>query len=182
MLSYISFISATERVGKSLDGRGAPAIKLPAAAGDPQHGQLVFTQTCVVCHGANGQGQRLAQADAQQTGRRYLFPPLWGPDSYNDGAGMARAMTAARFVHANMPFGTTYAAPVLSDTDAFDVVAYISGQPRPHMAELEADFPDRSRKPVDATYPPYIGPFPAEQHRVGPFPPMEAWMKANAAA
>ncbi len=180
MLTYIRFISAPEQVGESLDGRGAPAIPLPATAADPVHGQLVFTQLCAACHAADGRGKRLAPAVAEQTGRRYEFPPLWGPDSFNDGAGMARTITAARFVHANMPFGTTYAAPVVSPGDAFDVVAYISGQPRPHMAELEADFPDRARKPVDAAYPPFIGPFPAEQHRIGPFPPMEAWMKANA--
>jgi thiosulfate dehydrogenase len=36
---------------------------------------------------------------AQRTGRRgdaqgYIFPPLWGPDSFNDGAGMNRLLTA----------------------------------------------------------------------------------------
>jgi thiosulfate dehydrogenase len=124
----------------------------------------------------------LEAATAKKTGRRYLFPPLWGPDSYNDGAGMARGITAAQFVHANMPFGTTYEAPVLSVSDAFDVVAFISEKPRPHKSGLEADFPDRSRKPVDASYPPFVGPFSPEQHRFGPWPPIQAWMKANAAA
>ena len=181
MLSYINFISGSERVGKSLDGRGAPPLPLPEKAGDPTHGRQVFTNTCVACHGADGQGQRLSAAEAKATGRRYQFPPLWGPDSYNDGAGMARGITAAQFAHANMPFGTTYEAPLLSVTDAFDVVAYISEQPRPHKSGLEADFPDRSRKPVDATYPPFIGPFPPEQHRLGPWPPIQAWMKANGA-
>ena len=95
---------------------------------------------------------------------------------------MARGITAAQFVHANMPFGTTFETPSLSVADAFDVVAYISEQPRPHKAGLEADFPDRSRKPVDAPYPPFVGPFPAEQHRLGPWPPIQAWMKANGAA
>ncbi len=42
------------------------------------------------------------------------FPPLWGADSYNDGAGMARNITAAWFVHANMPQGATFADPLLS--------------------------------------------------------------------
>ena len=133
-------------------------------------------------HGADGQGQRLDPADAKQAGRRYRFPPLWGPDSFNDGAGMARAITAAQFVHANMPFGTTFDAPLLSPTDAFDVVAYVSGQPRPHKPGLDADFPDRARKPIDAAYPPYVGPFPPDQHRLGPWPPIHAWIKTNGAA
>ena len=181
MLSYINFISAAERVGKPLDGRGTPPLALPEKAGDPQHGRQVFAATCTVCHGADGQGQRLEPAAAKEAGRRYLFPPLWGPDSFNDGAGMARGITAAQFVHADMPLGTTFEAPALSASDAFDVVAYISEQPRSHKSGLEADFPDRSRKPVDAAYPPFIGPFSAEQHRLGPWPPIQAWMKANGA-
>jgi thiosulfate dehydrogenase len=138
--------------------------------------------TCAACHGPDGQGQRLEPAEARQAGRRYRFPPLWGADSFNDGAGMARAITTAQFVHANMPFGTTAEAPALSVGDAFDVVAHVDAQPRPHKAGLQADFPDRSRKPVDAPYPPYVGPFSADQHRLGPWPPIQAWIKANGAA
>jgi thiosulfate dehydrogenase len=181
MLTYIRFISGAEKTGQSLIGRGAPPLKLQDKAGDPVHGQQVFTATCAVCHGANGQGQRLDPEEAKQTGRRYRFPPLWGSDSFNDGAGMARGISAAQFVHANMPYGTTFEQPVLSASDAFDVVAYISGQPRPHKADLQADFPDRARKPVDASYPPFVGPFPPDQHRLGPWPPIQGWMKANGA-
>lgn len=181
MLTYIRFISASERVGQSVEGRGAPVLPLPATAADPQHGRQVYSATCAVCHGPDGQGQRLAPVEARQDGRRYSFPPLWGPDSFNDGAGMARVITAAQFVHANMPFGTTYETPALSVADAFDVAAYVDSQPRPHMANLQADFPDRVRKPVDAAYPPFIGPFSAAQHRLGPWPPIQAWVKSNGA-
>jgi thiosulfate dehydrogenase len=181
MLSYIRFISGAERVGQPLEGRNTPSLTLPEVSADPQHGKQVYTQTCAVCHGADGQGQRLDPMEARQAGRRYRFPPLWGSDSFNDGAGMARVITAARFVHANMPFGTTYQAPTLSAADAFDVIAYVDAQPRPHMDGLEADFPDRSRKPVDAPYPPFIGPFSPDQHRLGPWPPILAWIKANSA-
>lgn len=182
MLTYIRFISAPERVGQPLDGRGAPALKLPAVAADPKHGRQVFAQSCAMCHGAEGQGQRLDPTAAKRAGRRYLFPPLWGPDSFNDGAGMARVITAAQFVHANMPLGTTFEAPALSVADAFDVAGFVDDQPRPHKAGLEADYPDRARKPADAAYPPFLGPFPPEQHRLGPWPPIQAWMKANADA
>jgi len=182
MLSYIRFISMAEPVGASLDGRGAPSLPLPDRAGDPARGGQVFTEICAACHGVDGQGQRLSPAEARETGRRYRYPPLWGPDSFNDGAGMARAITAAQFVHANMPFGTSWQAPRLSVADAFDVVAYIGEQPRPHKPGLDADFPDRARKPVDAAYPPFVGPFPADQHRLGPWRPIQAWMKANGAA
>jgi thiosulfate dehydrogenase len=182
MLAYIAFISGGMPIGKSQDGRSTPVIALPARAADPARGRQVFTETCAACHGADGQGQRMDADEAKESGRRYKFPPLWGPDSFNDGAGMSRGITAAQFVHANMPFGTTFEAPVLSVGDAFDVIGFISGQPRPHRAGLEADFPDRSRKPVDASYPPFLGPFTAEQHRLGPWGPIQAWMKTNGAA
>lgn len=182
ILTYIRFISAAEPVGQSLDGRGAPPLPLPDRAADPVRGRAVFTQICAACHAPDGQGLRLAPDQAKAAGRRYQYPPLWGPDSFNDGAGMNRAIGAAQFVHANMPFGTTFAAPVLSEADAFDVAAFVVSQPRPHQAGIEADFPDRSRKPVDAGYAPFVGPFPSTQHRFGPWNPIKAWAKANSGA
>ena len=148
-------------------------------ASSPQHGAQVFATTCAVCHQADGQGKRFGPEDSAQR-HRYQFPPLWGPDSYNDGAGMARPITAAAFIHANMPFGTDFAHPVLSVQDAFDVAVFIDGQPRPHHQGNELDFPDRALKPADATYPPFLGPFPQSQHVTGPWPPIQQWLKDNA--
>jgi thiosulfate dehydrogenase len=182
ILTYIRHISASERVGQSLVGRGTPPLPLLDRAADPVRGQVVYAETCAACHGADGLGERLDAAEAAETGRRYRFPPLWGPDSYNDGAGMARIITAARFVHANMPLGTTFEAPAIPAADAFDVMAFVNTQPRPHRPGLEADYPDRSAKPVDAAYPPFVGPFPPEQHRFGPWQPIQDWLRANAAA
>ena len=104
----------------------------------------------------------------------YVFPPLWGPDSFNDGAGMHRVLTAARFIKARMPLGKAD----LTDDQAFDVAAYINSQPRPHMANLDRDFPDRSTKPVDNGYGPYADSFSLEQHQFGPFQPIEAYYKS----
>lgn len=179
MLTYIRYVSAPETVGQALVGRGVPALPLPDRAADPIRGRKIYGEMCAACHGADGQGQRLDAADAAQQGKRYQFPPLWGPESYNDGAGMARTITAARFAHANMPFGTTWQSPALSDSDAFDVMAFVNDQPRPHKGLLENDFPDRSKKPVDAAYPPFVGPFTPEQHRYGPWQPIVDWMKAH---
>lgn len=179
ILTYIRYISSPERVGQSLQGRGSPPLPLMDRAADPERGGQVYAETCAVCHGTDGQGQRNDPTQVAETGRRYQFPPLWGPDSYNDGAGMARTITAARFVHANMPFGTTFEAPVLSAEDAFDVMAFVNSQPRPHKEGLERDYPDRSKKPVDAAYPPFVGPFTPEQHRYGPWKPLQDWLRAN---
>ena len=66
-------------------GSGTLNVKEPARAADLGHGKQVYTQVCAACHGADGLGQRAA------TGAGYQFPPLWGPDSFNNGAGMGEA-------------------------------------------------------------------------------------------
>ncbi len=180
MLTYIRFVSTGVPTGIAAAGHGAPKLKLPDAASDPAHGARVYAATCASCHQPDGQGLKLPAADAARQGQRYLFPPLWGPDSYNDGAGMARPITAAEFIRANMPRGTDYAHPVLGVQDAFDVAVFIDSQQRPHLAGTERDFPDRALKPADATYPPFIGPFPPAQHSFGPWRPIRQWQKANA--
>jgi thiosulfate dehydrogenase len=180
ILTYIRFISAGVPTGRGAEGRGVPPEPLPTAASDPKHGAAVFAATCAVCHQADGQGKRWGPKEVGAQRHRYQFPPLWGPDSYNDAAGMARPITAANFIRANMPFGTDYAHPVLSVQDAFDVAAFVDSQPRPHRPGNERDFPDRALKPADATYPPFLGPFPPSQHLTGPWQPIRQWQKDNA--
>ena len=146
-----------------------PAFNEPPRAADPEAGLLVYEQRCQVCHGDNGQGLQ-ATLDIREG---YLFPPLWGPDSFNDGAGMHRVLTAANFIKARMPLGQ----PDLTDDEAFDVAAYINSTERPKMANLEEDYPDRTLKPVDGPYGPYADPFPIEQHRLGPFGPIREFYR-----
>lgn len=180
MLAYIRYISDGIPVGKPALGRGIPALPLPDRASDPQHGAQVFQTQCASCHQPDGQGKRLDAAEATPERRRFQVPPLWGPESYNDGAGMARSITAAEFIRANMPFGTDFEHPVLARQDAFDVAVFMNSQPRPHKAGVESDYPNPSLKPADAAYPPFADPFPAEQHRVGPWAPIQQWLKGNA--
>lgn len=170
--AYIRFLSDAAPAG--LDGRGAPAVRLLNRAADPVRGAEVYTNHCSACHGANGQGAR------NEDGEGYRYPPLWGPDSFNSGAGMHRIITAANFIRANMPFGVTYEEPLLTEEQAFDVAAYINVQPRPERSGLERDYPDRARKPVDAPFPPYADRFSREQHTFGPWQDIIAFQEAQA--
>ena len=174
MVSYLQFLSTGLPIGKAADGRGTPAIPLLDRAADDAKGRLVYAATCQVCHQADGQGLRRGKTG---DGAGYLYPPLWGPDSFNDGAGMHRLIASANYIRSNMPFGATYRSPVLSVEDAWDVAAFINSQPRPARAHLDRDYPDRSKKPVDAPFPPFADSFPLEQHRLGPFKPMLAARK-----
>jgi thiosulfate dehydrogenase len=168
MLAYLQFLSTDVPVGRALDGRGSPTLPLLARAADPARGATVYLNRCAACHQMNGQGMR----NPADPARGYLFPPLWGPDSFNDGAGMHRLIMSASFIRANMPLGTTYKSPVLSVEDAWDVAAYMNSQQRPAKVGLDRDYPDRARKPVDAPFPPFNDSFSLEQHRLGPFQPI----------
>ncbi|MBS1191220.1 MAG: cytochrome c family protein [Rhodocyclaceae bacterium] len=177
-VAYIHFLSRGVPVGASLEGAGTKASPPPNRRADPAAGEAIFKAKCAACHGENGQGLRAGQpGDAQG----YVFPPLWGPDSFNNGAGMNRMLTAVNFIRHNMPQGTTYANPVLTDEQAYDVTAYILSKPRPVKANLEADFPARWNKPVDAAFPPYVDGASADQHRFGPYPPLMEMAKKRAA-
>ena len=102
-------------------GRGYPAPAPPAQAPDFARGETVYAENCVLCHGADGAGQRAPDGTA-------VFPALWGPDSFNWGAGMGRVSNAAAFVKANMPLGLL---GTLSDQHAWDVALYMNSHDRP---------------------------------------------------
>jgi thiosulfate dehydrogenase len=173
MVSYI------EQLGRRYESTGEsertalepPAFVEPARRANVEQGRVVFRNRCQICHGQNGEGLKATGTLANG----YLFPPLWGPDTYNNGAGMARVLTAARFIKARMPLGQ----PTLTDDEAFDVAAFINSQERPGKANLEKDYPDLKRKPVDSPYPPYADTFSAEQHRLGPFAPIREFYKKS---
>jgi len=157
-------------MGESRRDAGEPApFNEPDRAADPVAGELVYQEKCQVCHGESGEGLP-ASTDIREG---YLFPPLWGPDSYNNGAGMTRVLTAARFIKARMPLGQAD----LTDDQAYDVAAYINSHERPVRADLELDYPDLTDKPVDSPYPPYADNFPLEQHRFGPFGPIREFYR-----
>jgi thiosulfate dehydrogenase len=164
--SYMRWLSTGVPDGAKLKGAGTLRIKEPGRAADVSHGTEVFSQICAACHGADGQGQRA------QTGAAYQIPPLWGPDSYNNGAGMSRLLTVAAYAMHNMPIGTAF--PVLTDEQAYDVAAYVISRERPEKANLDKDFPVRLQKPIDTPYGPYFDGFSLEQHRYGPFEPIRA--------
>jgi thiosulfate dehydrogenase len=174
--AYMRWLSTGVPDGARLIGAGTLRIKEPARAADPGHGAAIYAQVCSICHGADGFGQRAP------SGAGYQFPPLWGPDSYNNGAGMSRILTAAAYAMHNMPLGTTFSAPVLSDEDAYDVAAYIVSQNRPEKRDLDKDFPIRLQKPVDTPYGPYADGFNPTEHKFGPFEPIRAKVQELATA
>jgi thiosulfate dehydrogenase len=134
IVAYLAFLS--RGVSVSVPGPNTRLQKWAAFRADTAAGARVFAASCVKCHGAAGEGTAVA-------------PPLWGPGSYNIGAGMSRLRTAAEFISRNMPFDTP---GVLSDSQAFNVAAYINTRPRPDFAGKENDWP-KGDPPPDVAYP-----------------------------
>lgn len=140
ILAYMWWLSKDVPVGTDVEGRGFKRIKIEREP-DLAHGRQVYEAKCASCHGADGQG--MSGPDGG-----YLFPAVWGPKSFNIGAGMARLGNAASFVKWNMPLGQ---GGTLSDDDAIDVAAYFTRQPRPDFPGKEKDWP-KGDKPKDARY------------------------------
>lgn len=170
MVAYMEWLSTGIPQGAKVEGQGTPQIELLDRAASPEAGKKIFAQKCIACHQQKGQGLPVNPQDLSQG---YTFPPLWGPDSFNDGAGMHRLITASKYIKANMPLGIAD----LTAEEAFDVAAFINSMERPHKSGLDKDYPDRKLKPVDAPFPPYADTFPQQQHQYGPFKPILAARK-----
>lgn len=134
IVAYIEWLSQNMPPGSAVPWRGIPRLTSTHRP-DPLNGKTVFEKKCVFCHGSDGQGTMAA-------------PPLWGPRSYNVGAGMARVGVAASFIKANMPRGWGW---TVTDDEAFDVAAYINAQPRPDFPGKIHDWP-KGDKPADVPY------------------------------
>lgn len=138
ILTYMQWLSTDVPTGASVKGRGFGPIDQKLKS-DANHGKEVYAAKCASCHGAEGQG-------VKNPAGGYAFPPVWGKDSFNDGAGMARTYTAAAFVKHNMPLGQ---GGTLSDQEALDVAEFFTHQPRPVYQGKAKDWP-KGDKPKDA--------------------------------
>jgi thiosulfate dehydrogenase len=143
IIAYMAFLSRKVAPPGEVPGQGFKKIEpLPP---DTSHGKIVFAGKCSRCHAGNG----LGMDNPDPNGNPRYYPPLWGPKSYNIGAGMARLRTIASFVRHMMPFDQP---GTLTDQDAFDVAAYVNSRPRPDFAGKEHDWPNGD-PPPDVAYP-----------------------------
>lgn len=171
MYAYIKWLGKNVPKGTRPHGSGIEKIPFLNRAADPLKGQLVYISKCQVCHGNDGQGQLL------EDGTAYVYPPLWGPHSYNNGAGLFRISLLAGYVRNNMPFNqSSHQNPALSLEEAWDVAAFVNSQPRPDLDKSQ-DWPDMTKKPFDHPFGPYADGFTAQQHKYGPYQPILAATK-----
>src|SRR5579871_2288550 len=120
MVAYLRFLGRQDAATAASQRKAheSPAFQTPNRAANLEEGQRVFEKRCAACHGQDGAGLP-ASPDLIHG---YVFPPLWGSNSFNDGAGLHRVLTAAKFIKAKMPLGKAD----LDDNDAFDVAGFIN--------------------------------------------------------
>jgi thiosulfate dehydrogenase len=166
MVAYLKWIG--KEVPKKTKPKGSSNdIPYLHRAADSVKGQIVYVSKCERCHGKRGEG--ILKADA--TG--YIYPPLWGDNSYNIGAGLYRLTRFAGYVKYNMPFDKAANASLqLSNEEAWDVAAFVNSKPRP-VKFFDHDWPDIKKKAVDYPFGPFADTFSVQQHKYGPFEPIE---------
>lgn len=143
--AYLHWLATGLPTGVTPAGSGLAALAAPASTPDWRRGRRVYRRYCALCHGKDGQGRTAAGAQ--------VFPPLWGPRSFNWGAGMHRIDKAAAFIKDNMPFSQ---GGTLTVQQAWDVAAFIDSRPRPQDPRFTGDVEGtRARYHPDGKYDAY---------------------------
>lgn len=166
--SYLKWLGKDIQRGTIVNGAGIEKLPFLDHAADPKIGKKIYQKQCMLCHGLNGEGKK------QDSGDYFLYPPVWGKQSYNKGAGMIQISKLAGFIKNNMPNGVSHQQPLLSIQEAWNVAAYINAQSRPSM-NISKDWPNLKTKPIDYPSGPYIDSFSVNQHQLGPFLPIQAY-------
>ena len=143
LAAYISWLSRDFPHGSPLPWRGqneiAPEHRIPVSRLDRRRGEALYTKNCTQCHGNDGQGVPIGDKKAG---------PLWGPKSWNDGAGAARVYTLAGIIRFAMPYLNPGS---LTDEEAQQIAAFITSKPRPVYPYKNQDYLT-TPLPEDAVY------------------------------
>jgi thiosulfate dehydrogenase len=128
MTTYITWLSAGERLKMNpeapLGPNRVPRLKIDLAKFDVNRGKALYGDRCATCHGNAGAGTDDG-------------PPVWGEESFNDGAGLSHVDNMAAWLKVAMPLGE----PTLTEQQALDIAAFVNSQPRPKFVLEKHLFP-----------------------------------------
>jgi thiosulfate dehydrogenase len=141
--AYLRWLSRGFEPGETAPWRRQNVIaqenRLPLEELDPDKGEEIFMERCTNCHGEDGQGVQIGTKKAG---------PLWGPNSWNDGAGAARIYTLAGIIRYMMPYmdpGST------TDEEAQLLSRFINSKERSSYPFKEQDYLTEPQ-PIDSVY------------------------------
>lgn len=122
IVAYITWLSTSYKIQMNAKAPLGPnrlvPLRISAADADLAKGKNLYQNQCADCHGQRGEGNDDG-------------PPVWGMESYNDGAGMAGNDKLAAWLKVAMPLDD----PSLSEQEAVDVAAYVNSHQRPVFRE-----------------------------------------------
>ena len=172
-LSYLKWINGFLPKDENFAGTKNLEIVFPSRAASSERGGQLFALHCQTCHGANGQGQLRADSIT------YVYPPLWGENSYQPGSSMHRIIKLAQWLKANMPYGkATWEKPFLSDEEALDIAAFVNDDAIHKRPGVESfDYPYAEEKAIDYSIGPFNDTFSIMQHKFGPYQPIITYWK-----
>jgi thiosulfate dehydrogenase len=107
--------------------RRVPALAVDPQAARPDVGGRLYAERCAGCHAADG--------DGTDDG-----PPVWGPRSFNTGAGLSQNGNLAAWLKVAMPLDEAD----LTEQEALDVAAYVNSHPRPEF-RIEEHLPPAAK-------------------------------------
>jgi len=125
--AYITWLSSDQAIQMNATGphgpRAIPSLTLDDAVADATRGASLYAEKCADCHQVDGAGT----ADG---------PPVWGPRSFNTGAGLSKISGLAKWLKVAMPPDQAD----LSEQQALDIAAFVNSHERPKF-DLPAHLP-----------------------------------------
>lgn len=118
MITYLEWISSPVEKMEKMPWLSLRPIQSKHVA-NPTRGEKLYQTYCFECHGTKGEGQERVDD--------LSYPPIWGPDSFNNEAGMNELPILSSFIYQNMP----YMDPFLTEEEALDIAAFVIKQERP---------------------------------------------------
>jgi len=174
ILCYLKWINTFVPKGKIFNGAKNLEVAFPLVAANPEHGAALFTEHCVRCHGADGEGLM----DAENI--TFKYPPLWGANSYQPGSSMHRVIKQAQWLKANMPQDKAlFNKPFLTDEEALDLAAFVNEDEHKRPGVKDFDYPHIEEKAIDYSIAPFVDTFSVAQHKFGPYQTIISFWKSK---
>ncbi|AQW32488.1 c-type cytochrome [Ralstonia syzygii subsp. celebesensis] len=169
ILAYLQWLGRSGKPDTRMAQTGLDDVAMPDRSANPGHGEQLYRAHCIACHQQDGTGIKTPD---YARGGGYSFPPIAGNDSYDDGGHMAMVPLLTRFLHVNMPYGSSKPSPQLTVDEAYDIAAYVTHNlPRKHNPGRAKSYPAAALRPGGFVIPEqFPGDDAAYQRaRLGPF-------------
>ena len=118
--SYITWLSRNMPINMNpiapLGPNSVPVLEVGDGKPRIEQGQLLYADRCASCHEDDGSGSDEG-------------PPVWGNQSFNDGAGLSTVPKMASWLKVAMPLDD----PDLTNEEAWAIAAYVNSHARPEF-------------------------------------------------